>query len=208
MEDTSNRGENVPDETTIASEDAATHISETTLPFDVAVPRLSRQCVCPHCGGGFGLDDIIAEPEPVMFDCRCMHCGHIWRSRNAEPARCPDCGVTGWKYTPGPCKCRRCDHEWVPRAKGHSPSKCPSCRSADWSYGSTMERAPMPPVDRPEVLRMAWILKKYGQGMGCIQIASRSGLALLDVIRIVRDETGTEEPELRRHPHGSRSWTG
>lgn len=58
----------------------------------------------------------------------------------------------------------------------------------------------MPPVDRPEILRLAWILKKYGQGMGCIQIASRSGLALLDVIRIVRDETGTEEPELRRRP--------
>lgn len=32
---------------------------------------------------------------------RCRHCNHTWVPRKANPKRCPRCGRSNWRATPG-----------------------------------------------------------------------------------------------------------
>lgn len=37
-------------------------------------------------------------------------------------------------------KCERCEHEWVPRAKGEEPKVCPACKSPYWNTPRRTDR--------------------------------------------------------------------
>ena len=144
--------------------------------------KASIQCRCPFCGGCFDPDDEPVPPASLGYNCTCVHCGHNWRSRVEDPSRCPRCGTYKWRDHEGACGCRRCGYEWYPRSRGQRPGKCPSCRAEDWDA---------------EVVRRRWIMKRHVSGEGCLSIASGTGIALLEVIDIVRDVTGEPCPRLR-----------
>jgi len=57
--------------------------------------------------------------------------------------------------------------------------------------------APIEQVEDPVILRRRWVMRKYESGDGCVDIASETGLALLEIIRIVMEETGRPHPRLR-----------
>ena len=161
------------------------------------VRRVSRQCTCPYCGGCFGLDDDgFAPPRVTEYNCRCIRCGHAWRSRSEDPAKCPGCGTVWWNTRQRRCKCSRCGHEWSPRGAG-VPLRCPSCKSRDWDSSAVRDDAPIEQVEDPVVLRRRWVMRKYESGDGCVDIASETGVALLEIIRIVMEETGRPHPRLR-----------
>lgn len=67
------------------------------------------------------------------------------------------------------------------------PAVCPSCKSKEWD--------PDAPVDYDDADKAA-VLERYGSGEGCIEIASDLEMALFDVIGIVREATGDDEPYL------------
>lgn len=51
-------------------------------------------------------------------------------------------------------------------------------------------------MDAPEILRRKWIVDKFEGGEGCVRIASETGVAVLEIIQILREETGYEQPML------------
>lgn len=169
---------------------------EPSAPVPRSSSRASRQCRCPYCGGCFGLEDDGREPRITEYDCQCSRCGHAWKSRVPEPMKCPGCGVTGWRSKPESCRCLRCGHEWSPRGNGRKPATCPSCKSKYWNGVPKGGAAPMPSQDAADVTRRKWILKKYDTGQGCLEIASKSGIALFEVIQVLREETGDKKPKL------------
>ena len=56
----------------------------------------------------------------------------------------------------------------------------------------------MPPQDTTEILHRRWITKKYEEGKGCLRISLETGIALFEVIGILREELGAQQPKLRR----------
>ncbi len=172
---------------------------ERSIPYDRSTSRSSRQCRCPYCGGCFGLeDDGRFESRVTEYDCQCARCGHAWKSRVAEPIKCPSCGVTGWRYKPESCRCIRCTHEWTSRGKERKPVMCPRCKSKYWNGAPDKTIAVMSSVEASEIVRWKWILKKYNTGKGCLEIASETGIALFEVIQLLRERAGDLKPKLRR----------
>ncbi len=163
-----------------------------------SVPRLARQCTCPYCGGCFGFEDDGRTERVTEYDCQCTRCGHAWKSRVPEPVKCPGCGVNGWRSKPESCRCLRCGHEWTPRGRGHRPSRCPECKSKYWNGVPEKPSRPIPPPDAPEILHRRWIMKKYGDGRGCLKISLETGIALFEVIGVLQEELGAQQPKLRR----------
>ncbi len=70
-----------------------------------------------------------------------------------------------------------------------SPAACPSCKSKGW------DAVPAEDADADsETARNGWIVEMYESGYGCMFIASESGIALFEVIRVVRSLTDVIEP--------------
>lgn len=185
--------------------DMTLQAAERNVSVERPVSRSSRQCRCPYCGGCFGLeDDGRHEPRVTEYDCQCSRCGHAWKSRVPEPIKCPNCGVTGWRSKPETCRCVRCGHEWSPRGNGRKPAICPGCKSKYWNGASKSGASPMPSSESSDITRRKWILKKYNSGQGCLEIASTAGIALFEIIQVLREETGDLKPKLRCLPAGRR----
>ena len=199
MEDTSNLVIHMSDEVTAMREmegDVTIQATERSIPGRRSVPRLARQCTCPYCGGCFGLEDDGRIERVTEYDCKCTRCGHAWKSRVPEPMKCPNCGVNGWRTKQESCRCMRCGHEWVPRGKGRRPASCPGCKSKYWNGAPEESAKPMPPRDATEALHWRWILKKYGEDKGCLRISLETGVALFEVIDVLRRELGVQQPKL------------
>ncbi len=155
------------------------------------------QCRCPYCGRYFGLENKgLSEPKAVKYDCLCVRCGHAWKSKVAEPTKCPGCGALEWMSKPNKCRCLRCGHEWIRRGGSGRPAKCPGCGSKSWNSSDRKDNRPITPADTSEPVYCKWIRKGYEGGKGSIQIASETGIALFEVIRVLREKTGSQRPKL------------
>ena len=152
--------------------------------------KASSQSMCPHCGESLCIE-CEETPAGTAFHCGCIQCGYVWRSRIEDPARCPNCGSNRWRELRQSCRCGICEHEWTPRSGGRPPAVCPSCKSKDWNYVLVDDAD-----EDSETARNGWIVEMYESGCGCMSIASESGIALFEVIRVVRFLTDDIEPSL------------
>lgn len=150
--------------------------------------RTLGQGLCPRCGESFCMEGGETSAG-TGFCCGCIRCGYVWRSRTEDPARCPNCGSNRWREPRQSCRCGICGHEWTPRSGWGSPAACPSCKSKGW------DGVPAEDADADsENARNGWIVEMYESGYGCMFIASESGIALFEVIRVVRSLTDVIEP--------------
>ncbi len=176
-----------------------TQIKSESVIFAEKLPdsRSTCQCRCPYCGRYFGLEvSDYFEPKAVKYDCICVRCGYAWKSRVAEPSKCPGCGALEWKSKPNICRCILCNHEWIRRGRSDRPSKCPRCGSKSWDSSEGKDNLSISPADTSEPVYWKWIRNGYEGGKGCIQIASETGIALFEVIRVLRENTSGLRPKL------------
>lgn len=160
----------------------------TAVPDRYRTSESTVQCRCPFCGGCFNPDSDRSPKRDELFRCGCARCGHVWASSIENPSRCPRCGNSKWREPVKPCLCRMCGYKWNPRSSGKKPVFCPSCRSKEWDSDDSADKGR---IDK------AAILARYESGDGCIAIASEMDVALFEVIGIVMEATGEDEPWLR-----------
>lgn len=162
-------------------------MTTTSAPDAYRTSESSVQCRCPFCGGRFNPDTGRPQRGDERFKCCCARCGHVWTSGVEDPSRCPKCGNSKWRESVEPCICKRCGYKWNPRSSGRLPLTCPSCKSREWDADPEVS----------DVVDKEAVLQRYVSGEGCIAIASEMDAALFEVIGIVREATGDDEPCLR-----------
>ncbi len=139
-------------------------------------------CTCPYCGRGFRL---VKEDDRPIRRSKCNMCGFSWISSAEIAQRCPKCGSYAWNKPVLNCVCMVCAYTWT-SYKVEGPIRCPNCKSNKWNE---VPKTEVKILDgHPENLINKWVLKKYSNNMGCIDIACEMGLPLFKVMKIVQDE--------------------
>ncbi|AMK13963.1 hypothetical protein AUP07_0916 [methanogenic archaeon mixed culture ISO4-G1] len=118
----------------------------------------------------------------TLTEKHCGRCGHDWISSIDTPARCPHCGTYHWQGESTVYMCCMCGHSWFSRTP-KTPMRCPKCKTRSWQNGS---RRFNPKSVNTEDKDVRAVIDMYLHGKGCVAIAMSTGMALSNVIDIVK----------------------
>jgi len=148
-----------------------------------------KSCTCPFCGKSWSSDNGESVSAEDMIE-TCKRCGFEWKSRTNKPLKCPKCGSYSWNKPVNRCLCKLCGHDWISRMDD-TPSKCPMCKSNKWNTGPAEMDNSFKNEDTEVIgARERWVCKKYQEGLGCVKIASRTGMPFTRVVDIIRINFG------------------
>lgn len=142
------------------------------------VPAIDGTCTCPVCNTRLR----IGKEEGRMHTCN--RCRYEWLARTDNPAKCPKCGSHAWHKIALTCNCKICGYEWISRKEG-GPSRCPSCKSNRWDE-VPKDVHKVVTSEETEEMNRKWIMSRYEDGQGCVEIATALGLPVFRVMTIVK----------------------
>lgn len=155
----------------------------------VVVPDDDGTCTCPFCRLQFKVN--MYDPSR-RYRNNCNKCGYGWNSRSNEPAKCPRCGSYSWNRILPECDCKVCGYVWVSR-KEFGPTRCPNCKSTKWREPPrVVEKKIVVAVENTEELNQKWIMERYEEGQGCVEIAAALGLPVFKVMAMVKEAMDTK----------------